>query len=224
MSNLIINIEVKKCEGAPQGVEFIYHYDNGQVVTSHTPPTSYYTPPVKAAATKVIKPKQKQRSRTHYTHQQIMILEREYRKGKYLNAERRAKIARSIGVQEKQVKYWFQNRRIRGTRYGEISSNEIKAEDKEENVRKIVQFLEGSMVEGLALEGTQQSSSSSEELDDVVEVIQESCVQAAAEIDMKESRLGSSMQPVMKWPQQSASTEELDDIFAVIQSHFGVHF
>ncbi|XP_036320116.1 protein zerknuellt 2-like [Rhagoletis pomonella] len=133
-----------------------------------------------------------------------MILEREYRKGKYLTAERRVKIARSIGVRENQVKYWFQNRRSKGRKSGELFSyekanmnNTPNSAEKEGTIQRIVQFLE-SNGEG----------------------------ELVAQTNICDIKLSPSTQPIigfplLQWPEQSSSSEELDDIFEVMQEHFG---
>lgn len=52
-------------------------------------------------------------TRTTYTAKQLQTLEKVFSEKKYVNFEDRLLISREVGVTEKQVKMWFQNRRTK---------------------------------------------------------------------------------------------------------------
>lgn len=53
------------------------------------------------------------RSRTAYTTAQQLELEKEFLYSRYLTATRRMELATSLGLSEKHLKIWFQNRRMK---------------------------------------------------------------------------------------------------------------
>ena len=63
--------------------------------------------------------------RKHYTANQIHYLEMVFTGKKYISITDRVKIARKIGVTERQVKTWFQNRR---TKLKNENENRIRRE------------------------------------------------------------------------------------------------
>ncbi|ESO10457.1 hypothetical protein HELRODRAFT_127695, partial [Helobdella robusta] len=53
-----------------------------------------------------------------YTVHQKKVLEKEFNQKKFIEKKDRDRISNEIGLDDRQIKYWFQNRRVKARKQG----------------------------------------------------------------------------------------------------------
>nr|XP_023026810.1 homeobox protein Hox-C4-like [Leptinotarsa decemlineata] len=107
------NPEVVQYEGSVYSLQLPYNIEQPGSVLTLTPTDNQRIQPNHLSSSRTASSSGPKRARTAYTSTQLIELEKEFLSGMYLCRPRRIQLAQSLNLSERQIKIWFQNRRMK---------------------------------------------------------------------------------------------------------------